>query len=829
MIHADGTVVPLTARESALLGFLAERAGQDTSRDVLLVDVWGMRATAITRAVDVAVARLRQKIEPDPAAPAHLISVQGVGYRFVPPGGGEALGTAEPPRRVSHPDAPNPLVGRTAELAAARDGLERGQIVALIGPGGSGKSRLLLELARTSPTPAEWVSFSGAARAEPAQELATAVASAVGLDLSRVGDPVGAVGAALAGRGPLLLALDGFDALTAASPALRQWSDRAPALRIAVSSRVRLRMSEREVEVGPLPLADARALLFQRTAALGVHPSEAGADELLEGLERLPLAIELAAPRARAMSFDQIRSRLTERFRLLGSSEPGRSLRGVIEQSWSLLRPHEQRVLAWCSVFAGGFTLDAAEEVLQPVLGPDLYPLDVVEALCDASLVRIVSAGDGDPRFHLYDAVRDFAAEHLPDRDAAFAAHAAYTLGRAEVLGRGIDRTGGLSAAMELEAERENLTAAFDRAAGDDPTLAARLMIAAEPLLALRWPRLLAGMASRLVDDPRLTDPELAALVTCVHADMQRMRSESPLPWYERALARLGGRVHCPGWIRARGGRLLTVGDERGAYAEALREVPEVERVAAEVGDLQLCLMLSSSIAVWKAMADDFEGAEAAFRRSLRAARDLGNARRIAVDSSNLALLLAERGALEEAESLSTEAVQLQRLWGNRRSAGVSLLTLALIQCGRGRLEQAMATTREAGRLCEQDGLARVGARADQQLAEFTWIGGAPAGPAALGFERNAARFAGVADPYGEGISYAWAAAAHAAAGAVPAARSALALALERLAPYAVERPLRQAIAQIVQAAEAGEPFPEDLRRAPSLTVRQLAGAFPPG
>lgn len=297
------------------------------------------------------------------------------------------------------------------EAVALRDGGAR--LIAIVGPGGVGKTRLATELAHTSP--AGVAGFVDLADARTAQDLARSVGTAIGAGA----EPTDAeIALALASRGATLLVLDNCEPIVAET-ALRvgRWLDLAPRLVVVVTSREPLRVAqERVLRLDPLPPGDAREMF--RALALAARPDldVDGHDEaitrLVERLDGLPLAIELAAARVRTMSPTQLLERMPRRFDLLGGGPRDRSprqatLRGALAWSWDLLDPDERLALAQCSVFRGGFTLEAAERVLR--LGPDAWVPNVLEALCDKSLVQL----GANRRYRLLESVREYAAEHL--------------------------------------------------------------------------------------------------------------------------------------------------------------------------------------------------------------------------------------------------------------------------------------------------------------------------------------------------------------------------------------------------------------------------------
>ena len=317
--------------------------------------------------------------------------------------------------------------GRVRELEALHGWFAGGdRLVTLLGPAGTGKTRLALRFAELHPK-ARCCDLTDA-------RDAAAVSDAVEAMVATLGDET-------------LLVLDNCEHV---AHAVATVVPRIPAgTRILVTSRERLRVpGERCFEVPPLGLPqrgdDAtasealqlfldRARLVRPDYALTAPDTEVLV-EILERLDGLPLAIELAAARMRVLSPQALLRRLSLRFDLLRSDARDattrqRTLRGALDWSWDLLEPVEQSALAQCSVFRSGFTLEAAEAVLDlsPHVGAPAT-LEVIESLCDKSLVRTLPRA-GDVRFGLYECIREYAAERLGDEiDRVRERHGAYFL-----------------------------------------------------------------------------------------------------------------------------------------------------------------------------------------------------------------------------------------------------------------------------------------------------------------------------------------------------------------------------------------------------------------
>ncbi|MEV6628602.1 AfsR/SARP family transcriptional regulator, partial [Amycolatopsis sp. NPDC051114] len=370
-------------------------------------------------------------------------------------------------------------------LEGARDA----RLVTLTGPGGAGKTRLAIEAAAGDVCFVELATTTDVARA---------VLAALGLREQGVlapgaaGEPAGRLAAALADR-PLLLVLDNCEHVVADTARLvRRLLAECPGLRVLATSREPLGLTgEKLVPVGALPAGSAEKLFTERAAAVapGSVPDPGAVSRICVALDGLPLAIELAAARLRSLSADDVAARLGDRFRLLSrgdrTAEPRhRTLRGVVEWSWDLLEPDEQRLAGRFAVFAGGARLGAAERVCAE---PDADVL--LTGLVEKSFVEFAGG-----RYRMLETIRAFCAEHGDDRRAE---HAKYFLDfarAAEPRLRGADQ---LTALAELTAEHADLHAALRWSASEEPATAVRLIAA---LTWYWWLRGLRGEATAFAD-----------------------------------------------------------------------------------------------------------------------------------------------------------------------------------------------------------------------------------------------------------------------------------------------------------------------------------------
>jgi predicted ATPase/DNA-binding SARP family transcriptional activator len=381
----------------------------------------------------------------------------------------------------SLPTPANPLIGRREELRAISDVLlGEARLVTLTGAGGSGKTRLALQVATALQAEfGQQVCFVTLAPLQDAELVPTTLMSALGVKEAAGEPPLETLRRSLRERA-LLLVLDNFEHLLEAAPLLAELLADCPRLKLLVTSRASLHLSgEHEYPLDPLPLKQARTLFTERARA--VRPDFAADDAVLaaicERLDCLPLALELAAARTRSLSPDDLLGRLEHRLELLTGgphdlASRQQTLRATIDWSFELLGPDEQEVFAGLAVFAGGCTLEAAERVCAA-------SLDQLESLVDKNLLRRREAAD-ENRFWMLETVREYALERLEtagEVEATRRAHADYFLALAQRSVAEIDLA-QLAALEALERDLDNFRSAFAWTQEADPESALRLAAA---------------------------------------------------------------------------------------------------------------------------------------------------------------------------------------------------------------------------------------------------------------------------------------------------------------------------------------------------------------
>jgi len=387
-----------------------------------------------------------------------------------------------------------PLLGREQEAIAVEELVvgEGVRLVTLTGPGGVGKSRLMVEAARRlGPGFADGARFVELAAVSAAELVAPAIATGLGLSTS-AGQLTADLESFLRPR-RLLLAVDNFEQVIGAAPLLAELLAAAPGLVVLATSRMVLRISgEHEFPVTPLPVPPAGAppdpgqlrryasvdLFTERAHAVSpgfelTGGNAAAVAEICRRLDGLPLAIELAAARVRLLPPQALAARLGQRFSLLTGGardlpERQRTLKNTLDWSFGLLSAGEQALFARLGVFAGPFSLPAAEAVGAgtPEEGQAGRPgqvMDGLGALVDASLVQPQTRG-GEPRVSLLETIREYALERLRDGGdwaEAHDRHAAYFLASAEPAAAEVAGPGQLAWLDRLETEHDNLWAAM--------------------------------------------------------------------------------------------------------------------------------------------------------------------------------------------------------------------------------------------------------------------------------------------------------------------------------------------------------------------------------
>jgi predicted ATPase/class 3 adenylate cyclase len=633
-------------------------------------------------ALDLGAHRLRDLLQPE-----HIYQLRGPGL----------LAEFPPLKSLDRhlhnlPAQPTALLGREEELAAAKSLLQQDgvRLVTLTGPGGSGKTRLGVQVgAELVQAFVDGVWFVPLAGSTEPELVILAIAHALGVREVPGERPQQTVQDYLRSKDALLL-LDNFEHVTDAATDAAALLAACPKLKILVTSREPLRVAgEHELPVPPLPLPGAREIARLTTADLLAYPairlfveraqaikpgfdlSDANAADVATiclRLDGLPLAIELAAARVRVLSPSQLLARLDNRLRLLtgGSRDlPARqqTLRAAIEWSHDLLSAGDRTLFARLSVFAGGCMLEAAEAVCGEAGRDSVDVLDGLDSLTQKSLLRQTNDETGSPRFAMLETIREFAQERLDtagELDAVRRAHAAYFLDLAEAAApelTGVDQAIWLD---RLSSEHDNLRAALSS-----------LDQLAEATLLLR----LAGSLWRF--------------------------------W----------------WVR-------------GYLAEGRRWL---ERALANGGDdsSSLRAMVLSGAGVLAESQGDYESAARLHQDALERWRDSNDRRGEASSLTDLGIIARIRGEYDLAATLHRQALCLSEALADERGVSISLFELGSLELNRGDLDAAGQLLSRSLQILRENG------ESSALAAVLETMG-------ILAFYRN--DFARAADYYTEGI-----------------------------------------------------------------------------
>lgn len=608
------------------------------------------------------------------------------------------------------PLPPNPLLGRERELEQLGTLLARreARLIVLTGAGGSGKTRLAVEVARrVAASYANGVVLVELAPVRDPALVVPTIAHALTVAEAPGQDPLEALAAALASQ-ELLLVVDNVEHVREAAPSLAGLAARSPRLTILVTSRAVLHVSGEHVfPVAPLAEEDAVELLVQRARLLEpTFARDAGNEddlrEICRRVDGLPLAIELAAARVRTLTPRALRARLDSRLGVLTGGPrdlPARqqTLRETVAWSVDLLGERERDVFARLAVFPGGATLEAAEAVC----GADV---DSLGTLVDDHLVRRVDHGR-EGRFGMLETVREYALQLLGDDRGAverrFAEHLAALVAEAEPHLTGEQQTHWLGV---LDAEHENLGAAlaYLAAAGDAES---RLRMAAA--LSRFWyirGHLTEGRR-RLEDalaDGGATDPELRRRALTAAASLALLQGDyaAAASSAEQALAvarELGTPLYVANALSNLGAIVLAGGD----HARAGPLLEEAVSLARAVGDQRVAALALNNLGDLALTVGDYERAEPLFEESLALLKARGDAANVARSLFNLGAVALKLGRLQAADGRFRESLSVAEQVGDTEDIAWCLEGYAAIAAAERRGDRAALLLGAAGALLE--------------------------------------------------------------------------------------------------------------------------------
>ena len=665
-------------------GIVLSRAAHDLVADRLPEDVV---------LVDLGVRRL-----PDLGRPEHLY---GLSHPGRPPKAGSVRSLDEHPNNLPH-DLTS-FVGREHELTELREALEAARIVTATGAGGCGKTRLALQAAADALDRfpdgiwrVELAPLRSAAQVDQALAEALSVRSIAG-------ESPRAAAARRLRSGRSLVLLDNCEHLVDAAAELTSALIRdCPAVTVLVTSRVPLRLpGEQTWRTPPLADRDAVRLFVERAHAAepgfrlgdGQEPVLAG---LCAALDRMPLAIELAAARVRSMSVEQIAAGLSERFQVLTggprTAPPRhRTLRSSIDWSYDLLAESERIVLRRLAVFAGRFDIQAAAAVALDE--SDTPALDLLAALVDQSLLIAEPQGT-EVRFRLLESVREYALERLDEAgeaDAARDRHLDHFLGLAERLAPAVLAVLATPELTRLEADMPNFAASLDWALETDAERAHRLCAALGPLWKTRGLFAAGEDACARTLEAGSASPPLRARVLWGRGYLLAFagRGAEAIPVLESACAAADAAGDAMTVARSFGvlGMIRHNFDPAGARPIERR----ARDLAAAAGD-EWCRVAATHALAWSYLVtDDYDEADRLFAAALPGAEALGYGEGLAWIYAGMSYRHMTGANAARLTELAGQAIRIARSVGEPVTEGVAHWHLARLELAQGRVDDALA------------------------------------------------------------------------------------------------------------------------------------------
>jgi non-specific serine/threonine protein kinase len=723
-VLVDGRPAPVGARAFDVLLALIDHRDRVVSKNELLDMVWPGLVVEENN-LQVQVSSLRKVLGPNSVA-----TIPGRGYRFtlkVEPGDA-APACPLPVHNHNLPAQLNSFVGREREIDEIRQCLRSARLVTLTSMGGTGKTRLSLQVAAGIVDEfSDGVWYVELAPVADERRVAQAVALVLGVK-EEAGRPVVEALAKYVGDRRMLIVLDNCEHLAHACADLAKYLLQAGGqLKILASSREPLRVPgeaiypvpalglpnwDKHVALDALLQCEAVRLFVDRAVAVQpafkVTAANAGAvAEICRRLDGIPLAIELAAARMRAMSIESIATRLNDCFRVLvGGDQTAlprqQTLRASIDWSYDLLEIPERVTLRRLAVFAGGWTMEAAEAVCA---GGDVDETDVVELLmrlADKSLVALDAEGE---RYHLLETVRQYALELLNasgEADQTRMRHLSYFVALAETANPQLIGPQQARWHARLGLERENLLSAHTWC--DNPANGCELGLRLVCAIKYYW--------------------AAQGLVELGHRMMVEALARAP--GSDRSLLR------CKALLGA--GQFACF---MGRYAEAQRYIEESLAIARELGDATMVAMALQPLGLACLGQAHLAAARGHFEAALDLARKGGNKREIAAALNALAQLYRMEGQLDTCELLYENGLALARELNDDEVLAIALLNLAMVSICRDRAAPARETLSEAFEIAARNGSKALG----QSVLEVS------AGLAVLEDELDrAARFFGAAE-----------------------------------------------------------------------------------
>ena len=638
-------------------------------------------------------------------------------------------------QRTNLPAQANMLVGREREAEEVIALLRRDDVrlVTLIGPGGTGKTRLGVQVAAEClDFFADGVFFIPLADVVDPTRVLSQIAETLGIT-ERGGQPLAVRLPTALREQRMLLLLDNFEQVTGAGPAISQLLAAAPGLKALVTSRAALHVyGEREYPVPPLPLPGRRAtverLMQSESVRLFVtRAQEVKADfaltpanakaiaDICARLDGLPLSIELAAAWIKLLTPQALLQRFTHTLQVLTGGARDlparqRTLRGAIDWSYTTLGADEQAVFARMAVFAGGGTLTAIETICGAPHDLKIEIVDSLLSLADKSLLRHIEGREGEPRFAMLGTIREYALERLAERGELVAmrhARTMYYLALAEEAEPHL--TGAAQGAWlaRLEEEHDNVRASIRNALeAEEYEAAVRLVAAFWRFWSVRgyltegrhWMEQALAHAEGV--PPLVRAKALDGLGALMRAQGEYAAAQQR---YEESLAIRRGLDHQAGIAHSLS-NLAGMARDQGDFEAARELYEECLAIRRATGDTEATTRTLINLGILAQRQGDYATARARYEESFAIGQREGYAQAVAHALMNLGVVAQQQGDFAAARTHYEKSLAAGRAIGDTATVGFALNNLGAMAKQQGDLaaarafyEQSLALRRELG------------------------------------------------------------------------------------------------------------------------------------